>query len=151
MNSISGMHLKCWVECSSSRHNNTSSTSICANGSLDLYLTSRCSGMITCFILYLTLNPYYQKLSLIPWSIKSICSVTHHRRLWEHLVNRRVGRGNHLSKDSLMTLQMVVDITRTIRRPREMRKSSYEFRFHVVYMYEYETMWMTCHMYQKYV
>jgi hypothetical protein len=105
MNSISGMLPKCGVECSSSRHNNTSSTSVWANGSLDLYPASQLPGMRTCCILYLIFNQYYQKSSLIPWSMKSICSITLHQPLWEHLVNRRVGRGTHLSKGSSMTLQ----------------------------------------------
>jgi hypothetical protein len=114
---------KCWVECSSSCHNNTSSTSVWANGSLDLYLTSGCSVMRTCCILYLTLNQYYQKLSLIPWSIKLICIITLHRPLWEHLVNRRAGRGTHLFKGSSTTLWMVVDITQIIPCLHEMHKS----------------------------
>jgi hypothetical protein len=48
------------------------------------------------------------------------------------------GQGTHLSKGSSMTLQTVVDITPTIPRLREMRKSWYEFG--VVYVYKYETM-----------
>jgi hypothetical protein len=129
MNFIAGMLPKWWVECSSSSHINTSSTSIWANGSLDLYPTPRHPGMRTCCILYLILNKYYQKLSLIPWSIKSICSITLHRPLWEHLVNRRVGRETHLPKGSLMTLRTVVNITWITPRLREMRKSWYEFSF----------------------
>jgi hypothetical protein len=147
MNSISGMLPKCWVERSSSYHNNTSSTSIWANGSLDLYPASRRPDMRACCILYLILNEYYQKSSLIPWSIKSICSITLHRPLWEHLVNRRAGRGTHLSNGSSTTLQTVVGITRTIPRLRGMRKSCslyvYETMcvlYHMVYVCE--TMWM---------
>jgi hypothetical protein len=85
MNSILGMLPKCRVERSSSRHNNTSSTFIWVNDSLDLYPASRCPSMRTCRILYLILNQYYQKPSLIPWSITSICSITLHRPLWELL------------------------------------------------------------------
>jgi hypothetical protein len=44
-------------------------------------------------------------------------------------VNRRVGWGTHLSKGSSMTIRMVVDITPTIPRLREMHKSWYEFGF----------------------
>jgi hypothetical protein len=123
---------KCRVECSSSYHNYTSSTYVWANGSLDIYPTSRCSGRRTYCILYLTLNQYYQKPSLIPWSVKFICSITLHRPLWENLVNRRAGRGNHLSKGSSTTLWTVVDITQTIPHLCEMRKSCS--------FYVYETM-----------
>jgi hypothetical protein len=123
MNSISGMLPKCWVERSSFCHNNTSSTFVWANGSLDLYPSSRHPSMRTCSILYLILNQYYQKPSLIPWSIKSICSITFHRPLWEHLVNKSADRGTHLSNTSSTTLQTVVDITRTIPHLCEMRKS----------------------------
>jgi hypothetical protein len=123
MNSISGILPKCWVERSGSRHNNTSSTSIGANGSLDLYPASQCSSMRTCCILYLILKQYYQKLFLIPWSITSICSIRLHRPLWEHLVNRRVGRGTHSSKGSSVTLWSVVDVTRIIPHHCEMCKS----------------------------
>jgi hypothetical protein len=70
MNSISCMLPKCWVERSSSGHINASSTSVWANGSLDLYPASRRSSTRTCYILYVILNQYYQKPSLIPWSIK---------------------------------------------------------------------------------
>jgi hypothetical protein len=70
MNSISGMLPKCQVERSSPSHTNASSTSVWANGSLDLYPASRRWGMRTCCILYLIFNQYYQKPSLIPWSIK---------------------------------------------------------------------------------
>jgi hypothetical protein len=129
MNSISCMLPKCWVERSSSRHNNTSSTSVWANGSLDLYRASRCSGTRTCCILYLIFNQYCQKSSLIPWSINSMCSIALHRPLWEHRVNMRVGRGTHLFKVSSITLRMVLDITQTILRLCEMRKSWYEFSF----------------------
>jgi hypothetical protein len=121
MNSISGTLPKCWVELSSSCHNSTSSTSVWANGSLDLYPTSRRPGMRTC-ILYLIFNQYYQKSSLIPWSIKLMCSITLHRSLWEHLVNKRAGQGTHLSKGSSTTLRMVVDVTQITPRLCEMRK-----------------------------
>jgi hypothetical protein len=84
---------------------------------------SRHPGMRICCILYLIFNQYYQKLALIPWSIKSMCSITLHRPLWEHLVNGRVGRRTHLFKGSSTTLQTVVDITWTIPRLRDMRKS----------------------------
>jgi hypothetical protein len=47
--------------------------------------------MRTCCSLYLIFNQYYQISSLIPWSIKSMCSITLHRPLWGHLV-RPVGR-----------------------------------------------------------
>jgi hypothetical protein len=58
-----------------------------------------------------------------------MCSITLHRPLWEHLVNRRAGRGTHLSKGTSMTLWMVVDITPTIPRLCEIHKSWYEFSF----------------------
>jgi hypothetical protein len=56
-------------------------------------------------------------------------SITLHRPLWEHLVNRSTGHGTYLSKGSSMTIRTVVDITLTILRLREMRKSWYEFDF----------------------
>jgi hypothetical protein len=102
MNSISGMFPKCSLERSIFCYNNTSSTTVWANGSLDRYPASWRPDIRTCYILYLILNQYYQKPSLIPWSITSICSITLHRLLWEHLVNRRVSRGTYLSKDSSM-------------------------------------------------
>jgi hypothetical protein len=92
--------------------------------------------MRTCCILYLTLNQYYHKPSLIPWLIKTICSITLHWPLWKHLVNRRAGRGTHLSKGTSMTLWTIVGITRTILRLCEMRKS--------YSLYVYETMCILC-------
>jgi hypothetical protein len=139
MNYISGMFPKCWAERSSSCHNNTSSTFIWANGSLELYPTSRRPSTRTSCILYLILNQYCQKPFLIPWSIKSMCSITLHRQLWEHLVNWRAGRGTHLSKGSSSTLRTIVDITRTILRLHEMRKSCS--------LYVCVTMWMICCMF----
>jgi hypothetical protein len=76
---------------------------------------------------------YIQSISLKPISYTLVnqimCSITLHRPLWEHLGNRRVGQGTHLSKGSSMTIWMVVDITPTISYLREMRKSWYEFGF----------------------
>jgi hypothetical protein len=130
MNSISGMLPKCQVECSISGHNNTSSISVWANGSLDLYPTSRRSGMRTCCILYLTLNQYYHNNLL-------------------YLVNWRAGWGTHLSKGSSMALRMVVEITPTIPRLYEMCKSYSLYVYvwmcvlcHMVYVCG--TMWMIC-------
>jgi hypothetical protein len=58
-----------------------------------------------------------------------MCSITLHRPLWEHLVNRRASWGTHLSKGFSTTIRTLVDITTTIPCLREMRKSWYEFGF----------------------
>jgi hypothetical protein len=78
------------------------------------------------FYIFYSIN-IIKKPSLIPWSIKLMCSIALHQPLWERLVNRRVGRGTHLSKDSSTILRAIVDITRTILCLRKMHKSWYEF------------------------
>jgi hypothetical protein len=128
-NSISSDMLpKFQVEYLSSGHNNISSISIWANGSLDLYPASRRLGTRTYCIL-----SYIRSILSKPISYTLVnqimCSVTLHRPLWEHLVNRRAGRRTHLSKGSSTTIWTVVDITPTILCLREMRKSWYEFGF----------------------
>jgi hypothetical protein len=81
-----------------------------------LYFISYIQSMLSKTIFYIFVN-------------QIMCSITLHRPLWEHLVNRRVGQGTYLSKGSSMTIRMVVDITPTIPRLREMGKSWYEFGF----------------------
>jgi hypothetical protein len=129
MNSISGMLPKCWVEHSSSSHNKFSSTSVWANGSSDFTPPpdAQVWELVIFYILY-SIN-IVKKPSLIPWLIKSMCSITLHQPVWEHLVNRRAGWGTHFSKGSSTTLRMVVDITWAIPCLHEMRKSWYEFGF----------------------
>jgi hypothetical protein len=105
-NSISSMLLKCQIEHSSSSHTNASSTSVWANDSLDLYLTSpylftlRYENLLY-FISYI--QSILSKTVSYTLVNQIMCSTTLHRPLCEHLVNRRVGRGTHLSKGSSMT------------------------------------------------
>jgi hypothetical protein len=85
---------------------------------------------------YENLMYFISYIQLILWKMISytmvnqiMCSITLHRPLWEYLVNMRAGWGTQLSKGSSMTILTVVDITPTIPRLREMRKSWYEFDF----------------------
>jgi hypothetical protein len=87
-----------------------------------------------------------------------MCSITLHQPLWEHLRNRRAGRGTHLSKGSSMTIRTIVGITPIISRLREMCKSWYEFSFiSCMCISTRQCGWlllddvMTCLMYRKYL
>jgi hypothetical protein len=153
-NSISDMLPKCRVERSGSSHNNASSTAVWANGSLDLYPalpTLRYENLLY-FIFYI--QSILSKIISYTLVNQIMCTITLHRPLWEHLGNRRAGRGTHLSKGSSTTVRAVVDITPTISHLHEMRKSCSLYVYvwmsvlcHMVYVCE--TMWMICYMFVR--
>jgi hypothetical protein len=95
---------------------NASSTSISANGSLDLY-SVRYENL-------LYFRSYIQSIlsKTVSYTLVNqiMCSITLRRPLWEHLGNWSVGQGIHLSKGSSMIIRMMVDITPTISRLHEM-------------------------------